>query len=100
MQTGKRRTIPVIVRISDLNDNSPIFIGTPYSISLPENTPVNATIFTDLKAEDMDSGNNMQIEYTVVPGDGSLNDGFGYFAINLPHQVRNQKSGGGLINAC
>jgi len=86
VQTGKRRTIPVIVRISDLNDNSPIFIGTPYSISLPENTPVNATVFTDLKAEDMDSGNNMQIEYTVVPGDGSLNDGFGYFAINLPHQ--------------
>jgi len=86
LQTGKRRTIPVIVRISDLNDNSPIFLGTPYSISLPENTPVNTTVFTSLKAEDMDSGNNMQIEYTVVPGDGSLNDGFGYFAINLPHQ--------------
>jgi len=84
--TGKRRTIPVIVRISDLNDNSPQFSGTPYSISLPENTPVNTTIFTDLKATDMDSGNNMQIEYTVVKGDGSLNDGYGYFAINLPHQ--------------
>ena len=80
----------MIVRISDLNDNSPIFLGTPYAISLPENTPVNATVFTNLKAEDMDSGNNMQIEYSVVPGDGSLNDGFGYFAINLPHQVYNQ----------
>jgi len=86
LRTGKRRTIPVIVRISDLNDNSPRFIGTPYTISLPENTPVNATVFTGLKAEDMDSGNNMQIEYSVVPGDGSVNDGFGYFAINLPHQ--------------
>ena len=98
LQTGKRRTIPVIVRISDLNDNSPQFIGTPYSISLPENTPVNTTVFTDLKAQDMDSGNNMQIEYSVVKGDGSLNDGFGYFAINLPHQVADQITRRVLIN--
>ena len=47
----------------------------------------------------MDSGRNMQIEYTVVPGDGSLNDGFGYFAINLPHQVYNQIVCSALINA-
>jgi len=39
-----------------------------------------------LVAEDMDSGSNMQIEYSVVPGDGSQNDGYNYFVINLPHQ--------------
>ena len=28
----------------------------------------------------------MQLEYSVVPGDGSDNDGFGFFVINLPHR--------------
>ena len=87
LATGKRRTIPIIVRVTDLNDNSPEFLGTPYTITLAENTPLNTTVFTDLAARDRDSGSNSQIEYTVVRGDGAKNDGFGHFAINLPHQV-------------
>ena len=87
LATGKRRTIPIIVRVTDLNDNSPEFLRTPYSITLAENTPVNTTVFTELAASDRDSGSNSQIEYTVVRGDGAENDGFGFFAINLPHQV-------------
>ena len=63
-------------------------LGTPYSLTLPEDTPVDTTVFTELLAEDADSGSNMQIEYSVVPGDGSDNDGFNYFVINLPHQVQ------------
>ena len=63
------------------------FLGTPYTLTLPENTPVGTQVFTELLAEDADSGSNMQIEYSVVPGDGSNNDGFSYFVINLPHQV-------------
>ena len=86
LATGKRRTIPIIVRVTDLNDNAPEFLGTPYSITLAENTAVNTTVFTELAARDRDSGSNSQIEYTVVRGDGKENDGFGYFAINLPHQ--------------
>ena len=93
LATGKRRTIPIIVRVTDLNDNAPEFLGTPYSITLAENTAVNTTVFTDLAARDRDSGSNSQIEYTVVKGDGAQNDGFGYFAINLPHQVSVQWSG-------
>ena len=62
-------------------------LGTPYTLTLPENTPVGTQVFTELLAEDADSGSNMQIEYSVVPGDGSNNDGFNYFVINLPHQV-------------
>ena len=62
-------------------------LGTPYSLTLPEDTPVDTTVFTELLAEDADSGSNMQIEYSVVPGDGSDNDGFNYFVINLPPQV-------------
>ncbi|XP_017882818.1 cadherin-99C-like [Ceratina calcarata] len=35
-QTNKKRTIPVIVRVSDINDNAPKFINTPYETTVPE----------------------------------------------------------------
>ena len=147
------------MKISDLNDNSPQFLDTPYSLSLAEDTKVGARVFTGLRATDMDHGSNgqvqgwifcwicfltlalndwkleissyflhliwellinpqrdetvlynainlvwfvqtsriwltlqnidpwWQVEYSVVPGDGGDNDGFGYFDISLPHQV-------------
>ena len=62
------------------------FIGTPYSVTVPESTPVNSTIFSQLLAEDIDAGANGLVEYSVVEGDGSVNDGYGFFAINLPGQ--------------
>ena len=34
--TGKRKTIPLYVRVSDINDNSPMFIDLPYVASIPE----------------------------------------------------------------
>ncbi|CAH1400264.1 unnamed protein product [Nezara viridula] len=34
--TNKKRTIPVIVRVSDANDNSPVFQNTPYEVSVSE----------------------------------------------------------------
>ena len=87
LSTGRRRTLPVIVKISDLNDNSPQFLATPYSLSLAEDTRVGQTVFTGLQASDSDHGSNGQLEYSVVPGDRSSNDGFGFFDISLPHQV-------------
>ena len=87
LRTKKRKTIPVIVRVSDLNDNSPQFQNIPYQISLPEKTPVGTPVFDKLSAVDFDTGTNGLVEYSIVPGDGSPNDGFGYFTINLPHQV-------------
>ena len=32
-------------RVSDLNDNPPVFLGTPYTISIPENMAPNTTVF-------------------------------------------------------
>ena len=103
LATGRRRTIPVIVKITDLNDNAPVFRGTPYTLTLPEDTPVGTTVFRyrvipnqcrvihpccrGLNATDEDSGSNGQVEYSLVPGDGGEADGYEFFAINLPHQV-------------
>ena len=33
---NKKRTIPVIVRVSDINDNAPHFINTPYETTVSE----------------------------------------------------------------
>lgn len=66
-------------------------------------TPIGTTIFKNLKAVDADAGVNGMVEYFVVPGNEhhknsatDLNgvakdrmkvaDGYGYFAINFPHQ--------------
>ena len=39
--TGKRKTIPLYVRVSDINDNSPMFIDLPYVASIPEVNSIN-----------------------------------------------------------
>lgn len=52
--TNKRRSIPIIVRVSDVNDNAPRFMNTPYEVTVPEvsrrknHTKINANI-TKLK---------------------------------------------------
>ncbi|XP_024216302.1 cadherin-99C, partial [Halyomorpha halys] len=91
--TNKKRTIPVIVRVSDINDNPPVFQNTPYEVSVSELSPVGTTIFTGLKATDPDAGANGLVEYRVVKGSAggaeerlTVADGSQHFAINLPHQ--------------
>ncbi len=36
LSIGRRRTIPVVVTITDLNDNGPVFQGEPYAVTVPE----------------------------------------------------------------
>lgn len=36
LSTGKRKTIPLIVTISDINDNAPMFTNLPYIVTIPE----------------------------------------------------------------
>ncbi|XP_022127286.2 cadherin-99C [Pieris rapae] len=90
--TKKRRTIPVIVRVSDINDNAPVFQGTPYETSVSELVPLGTTIYDKIRAVDIDAGVNGLSEYFIVPGDNNTVeaanavDGYGYFAIPIPHQ--------------
>ena len=39
LSTGKRKTIPLIVTISDINDNTPKFTNLPYVVPVPEVSP-------------------------------------------------------------
>ncbi len=36
LSSGRRRTIPVVLTIADLNDNGPVFVGEPYVVTIPE----------------------------------------------------------------
>ncbi|XP_028034875.1 cadherin-99C [Bombyx mandarina] len=89
--TKKRRTIPVIVRVSDINDNAPVFQGTPYETSVSELAPIGTTIFEGIRAVDIDAGVNGLSEYFIIQGDNqtldSMNaaDGYSHFAIPIPH---------------
>ncbi|KAG5673648.1 hypothetical protein PVAND_003676 [Polypedilum vanderplanki] len=98
---SRTRNIPIIVRVTDVNDESPQFVNTPYETSIPESTPVGTTIFKDIKAIDIDAGVNGAVEYFLVEGAASIInfrndsknstlinavDGFGVFAISYPHQ--------------
>ncbi|XP_066951958.1 cadherin-99C isoform X2 [Macrobrachium rosenbergii] len=85
--SGEVRNIPVIVRITDINDNKPVFSGLPYAITIPEITPVGTTVFKNVLADDMDAGVNGQVDYSIIPGNTNPeSDGFGFFSITLPHQ--------------
>ncbi|KAL9892419.1 cadherin 99C isoform 2-T4 [Glossina fuscipes fuscipes] len=90
----KRRNIPIIVRVSDVNDNAPRFMNTPYEVTVPESTPVGTTIFRNIQALDKDAGVNGLVEYFIVEGSTNttedekmtIADGYGTFAISFPHQ--------------
>uniref|UniRef100_A0A2S2QWG8 Protocadherin-15 n=1 Tax=Sipha flava TaxID=143950 RepID=A0A2S2QWG8_9HEMI len=84
--TQKRRTIPIIARITDINDNAPVFLNTPYQVSVPELTPVGTSVAT-VKTVDADTGVNALVEYSVIPGNvpeeelqkGRVSDGIKHF---------------------
>lgn len=92
--TRRKRNIPVIVRVSDVNDNAPVFRNAPYETTVPESTPVGTTVFNSLLAEDIDAGVNGLVEYFIVEGTSNYtsevtltaSDGFGTFEIMFPHQ--------------
>lgn len=86
VQPFSQRAIQVLVRVNDINDNPPLFRRPHYETKVSELAPVGTTIFRDLATMDMDTGTNGLVEYTTAPGDGSDNDGYEYFAIDLPYQ--------------
>ncbi|XP_035687534.1 protocadherin-15-like [Branchiostoma floridae] len=67
----------IIATVLDLNDNTPSFVGAPYSQEVIELTPVGSTIFRRLTTEDPDSNENGKVSYQI---EGQSD----YFEIPLP----------------
>uniref|UniRef100_A0A8C0JCX4 Cadherin domain-containing protein n=1 Tax=Chelonoidis abingdonii TaxID=106734 RepID=A0A8C0JCX4_CHEAB len=59
--------ITILVQISDINDNAPIFNQTSYTLYVTENNPRGASVCS-LKANDPDRGENARVTYSVTEG--------------------------------
>lgn len=61
--------IPVSVRVWDVNDNAPVWVGAPYSVRLSELTAAGARVTVGARASDADQpGPHATIHYSVLPG--------------------------------
>ncbi|XP_056903807.1 cadherin-23 [Takifugu flavidus] len=56
----------VNIQIGDVNDNAPIFHGQPYTVHIPENTPVGRSIFM-VNATDPDQGTGGSVLFSFQP---------------------------------
>lgn len=55
----------VSVQVTDVNDNPPIFVSTPFQASVLESSPVGSSIL-HIQAIDTDSGDNARLEYKLT----------------------------------
>ncbi|XP_077297943.1 cadherin 87A [Arctopsyche grandis] len=85
----KTASVPVHIKIKDLNDNSPVFGQRTYKASVAENLSLNPPApILQVRAEDKDSSLNGQIKYTILdqtlPGAFSLDETTGVLYPSLP----------------
>ncbi|CAL9698238.1 unnamed protein product [Knipowitschia caucasica] len=60
-----------IIKVQDINDNTPRFKNTPYTASIPEMSPVGTTV-TQVTATDADDpmlGNHAKLIYSILQGE-------------------------------
>ncbi|KAH8379347.1 hypothetical protein KR009_004338 [Drosophila setifemur] len=55
----------IIIAVTDINDNHPVFSMTQYRVSVPEDAQLN-TLITKVHAMDKDFGVNRQIKYSLM----------------------------------
>ncbi|KAM6923462.1 uncharacterized protein FYW49_005911 [Xenentodon cancila] len=69
------------VEVSDTNDNSPVFLVSPYTFYITENNPSGASVFS-VRASDRDEGDNAVITYRIVRNAGDKNKMASFLNIN------------------
>ncbi|CAM5133681.1 unnamed protein product, partial [Eretmochelys imbricata] len=55
----------ILLQISDINDNAPVFEKSSYTAYVPENNPSGASIFS-VKASDRDLDRNARVTYSIL----------------------------------
>uniref|UniRef100_A0AAX7TEQ5 Protocadherin-16 n=1 Tax=Astatotilapia calliptera TaxID=8154 RepID=A0AAX7TEQ5_ASTCA len=61
-------SVPIIISVTDANDNPPVFSRTEYSVILSEGTAAGTEIL-HLSATDPDSAPNSEVQYSISSGD-------------------------------
>ncbi|XP_064600895.1 protocadherin Fat 4-like [Liolophura sinensis] len=67
VDTFRTTSTSLLISVTDVNDNSPVFNPASYSNSLSENTASGATVVS-LTSTDQDSGANGDITYSILSG--------------------------------
>ena len=83
-------SLNVIIQITDINDNNPIFEKLYYKFSISENAPVDSLIGS-VKANDLDADQNGLVKYRIE-------DNANLAAVNGPNSNRFQMQRGLLQN--
>ncbi|XP_024247356.1 cadherin-12-like [Oncorhynchus tshawytscha] len=65
---GLAGTTTINVTLSDVNDNPPRFSKSILHLRVPESSSVGSAV-GKVRAHDLDSGKNAEVEYSIVPGD-------------------------------
>ncbi|XP_072252483.1 protocadherin alpha-8-like [Leuresthes tenuis] len=71
----------ISVHVSDMNDNRPEFLVSPYAFYITENNPAGASMFS-VRASDRDEGDNALISYHVLMNRGHENKVTSFLNIN------------------
>ncbi|CAN9506071.1 unnamed protein product [Ophioblennius macclurei] len=66
---GLAGTTTVNIKLSDVNDNPPMFDQRLYQMSVPETAPVGSVVGR-IWAKDRDIGVNAEMSYSIIDGDG------------------------------
>nr|XP_055058045.1 cadherin-12a [Misgurnus anguillicaudatus] len=66
---GLAGTTTINITLRDVNDNPPRFSKSIFHLRVPESSPVGSSV-GKVKAHDMDSGKNADVEYSIFPDDG------------------------------
>ena len=76
-RTDPSKRVPYVlnVRVTDINDNPPLFEDSSYELMIPETTATitcSPDLIRPLTASDMDNETNSMIEYSITGGNSSL----------------------------
>ena len=61
---GLNGSVPVLINVTDVNDNSPVFMNNSYVAVVEEDAPIGTMVVT-VSATDDDSGSNSEIQYRL-----------------------------------
>ncbi|XP_068807146.1 protocadherin-15 isoform X2 [Struthio camelus] len=70
----RRSTLTLAIKVLDIDDNSPVFTNSSYTVCVPENLPPG-TVFLQIEAKDVDLGSN--VTYRI-----RTQEALQYFALN------------------
>ncbi|XP_041848809.1 cadherin-7-like isoform X2 [Melanotaenia boesemani] len=66
---GLSGTTSIMVTLTDVNDNPPLFPRKSYQFTVPESVLVSSVV-AKVKAVDLDLGSNAEVDYRILDGDG------------------------------